>query len=345
LPQNKTTASFANRLLSWWQTHGRHDLPWQKNRTAYRVWVAEIMLQQTQVATVVPYFERFMSAFPDLESLANADIDDVLALWSGLGYYARARNLHAAAARCRDEHDGRLPDDAEALEALPGIGRSTANAIVAQAFDRRALILDGNVKRVLARHAGIEGWPGTSAVLRRLWAEAQARTPRDRAADYTQAIMDLGATVCTPRRPDCGHCPVNRDCHALSHDRIDSLPTPRPKRSRPCRDTTMLIMENERGEILFHRRPPAGIWGGLWSLPETSQLGERPTGVPIEPPEPLRHQFTHFILDIRFERIRVKADHCVSEREDCRWLPPARALELGLPRPIRRVIEQIIPEY
>jgi A/G-specific adenine glycosylase len=328
---------FAERLLAWWRTHGRHDLPWQRQRTPYRVWVAEIMLQQTQVATVIPYFERFMAAFPDLEALARAPVDAVLAHWSGLGYYARARNLHAAAERCLAEHGGELPSDPETLETLPGIGRSTANAIVAQVHDRRAPILDGNVKRVLARHAGIEGWPGRSAVLRALWAEAEARTPLDRAADYTQAIMDLGATVCTPRQPACTDCPVAVDCLARRQQRTARLPTPRPKRKRPVRSTTMLILENPHGELLLERRPPSGVWGGLWSLPE---LGEThlPDGDERPAPEPLRHQFTHFTLDIRFRRLQIPAQSRLADDDRRLWIAPARAASMGLPRPIRDVV-------
>lgn len=341
MANNASESDFATRLLAWWRTHGRHDLPWQKERTPYRVWVAEIMLQQTQVGTVIPYFERFMAAFPDLPALACAHIDDVLAHWSGLGYYARARNLHAAALRCLEDNGSELPDDPEALEALPGIGRSTANAIVAQAHDRRAAILDGNVKRVLARHACIEGWPGRTAVLKALWGEAEARTPTDRARDYTQAVMDLGATVCTPRQPDCGRCPVATDCRARLTDRIDELPGAKPKRKRPQRDATLVIVENEGGEILLQQRPPTGIWGGLWSLPERDELGSLPAGEALPPPQAIRHQFTHFTLDIRFERIRIGAAALVDDRWDRRWLSTKDALDRGLPQPVRRALERL----
>ncbi|NEZ05141.1 A/G-specific adenine glycosylase [Wenzhouxiangella sp. XN201] len=341
MPSSSTKTSFSGRLLSWWSTHGRHDLPWQADRTPYRVWIAEIMLQQTQVATVIPYFKRFMAAFPSLETLADADIDEVLAHWSGLGYYARARNLHAAARHCMSEHGGQVPQDPSALEALPGIGQSTANAIVAQAFDHRAAILDGNAKRVLARHAGIEGWPGRSKVLRQLWAEAEARTPSDRAADYTQAIMDLGATVCTPRAPDCRHCPVAKDCVARLADTAGSLPTPAPRKRRPIRAATMFIIENKHGQILLQRRPPTGIWGGLWSLPDSTELAERPAGKAVEAPAPIRHQFTHFTLDIQFDRIRVADASTVADQENLQWVEPVKALQLGLPNPIRKALEQL----
>lgn len=341
MPGQPASSDFAHRLLNWWQSSGRHDLPWQKDRTPYRVWVAEIMLQQTRVGTVIPYFERFTASFPDLQTLALAPTDKVLAHWSGLGYYARARNVHAAALHCLQHHGGELPADADALNALPGIGRSTANAIVAQAHDQRAPILDGNVKRVLARHAGIEGWPGRAAVERALWAKAETCTPDERAADYTQAIMDLGAMVCSPRLPDCRECPLAADCVARLADRVHELPAARPKRTRPRREATLVIFENERGEILLQRRPPAGIWGGLWSLPERQEVEHPSAGDVAVPPKTVVHQFTHFTLDIRFERIRIQADFLVNDGDDRRWLKPARALDYGLPQPIRRVIEQL----
>ena len=327
---------FADRLLIWWRSHGRHDLPWQVDRTPYRVWVAEIMLQQTQVATVIGYFERFMQRFPDLQTLARAELDDVLALWSGLGYYARARNLHAAARTCMEHHDGLLPTDPEQLRELPGIGESTANAIVAQAHDRRAPILDGNVKRVLARHGGIDGWPGRSAVARRLWQESEARTPATRACDYTQAIMDLGATVCTARRPSCSDCPVMSDCSARIEDRVAELPTKKPRRHRPRRAVTLALVENEHGELLLQRRPPTGIWGGLWSLPRLDELGATDAGEVLEP---IEHHFTHFILDIEVRRIRWPDSTRIADAENLAWMRPDRALQAGLPRPIRQIIE------
>jgi A/G-specific adenine glycosylase len=327
---------FSDRVLEWWGVCGRHDLPWQVERTPYRVWVAEIMLQQTQVATVIPYFERFMAAFPDLRSLIAADLDEVLAHWSGLGYYARARNLHAAARLCLEHHDGSLPEEPNALEKLPGIGRSTANAIVAQALDRRAPILDGNVKRVLARHAGIDGWPGRSAVLKKLWSEAERRTPPDRARDYTQAIMDLGATVCTARRPSCGECPVTADCRARIENRVGELPTRKPRQHRPRRAVTLALVENEHGELLLQRRPPSGIWGGLWSLPRLDELESPPSGDALDP---IEHHFTHFILEIEVRRIRLPRSTRVADTDNLAWMWPEQALQSGLPRPIRQIIE------
>ncbi len=334
---------FAARLLDWWREHGRHDLPWQLERTAYRVWVSEVMLQQTQVATVIPYFVRFISRFPTLNDLADAQLDEVLALWSGLGYYARGRNLHKAAQLCRDQFDGQLPDDPDRLESLPGIGRSTANAIVAQAFDRRAPILDGNVKRVVARHAGIAGWPGQTVVLQKLWKAADERTPDDRAADYTQAIMDLGALVCTRSKPDCPECPVAADCRARLDDRIDELPGKKPRRERPLREITLLVLENNHGEILLQRRPPVGIWGGLWSLPEARSM-EIPEEVEeLCAPESLIHEFSHFRLAISFHRIRLlQSDiRSVGEDDQTRWFNLEQALSSSLPRPIRQALQNL----
>ncbi|MFW6340559.1 MAG: A/G-specific adenine glycosylase [Wenzhouxiangella sp.] len=330
------SGDFSYRLLQWWEKHGRHDLPWQRERSLYRVWVSEIMLQQTQVGTVVGYFERFMQRFPSLPELAQASLDDVLALWSGLGYYARARNLHRAAGICMEKHDGTLPASAEELRALPGIGESTANAIIAQALDERAPILDGNVKRVLARHAGIDGWPGKTAVLKHLWDEAEARTPPDRAADYTQAIMDLGATVCTSRRPACMLCPVQEDCRARIDGRTADLPTNKPRRERPQRSATWLIVQDDRDRILLQRRPPSGIWGGLWCLPEGDD--SRASADAAVPP-PIDHEFTHFSLHMRFVRATPEAIAGRIAEDQTRWFRPAEALAAGLPRPIRQVVE------
>ena len=264
---------FAPRLLAWFDVNGRHDLPWQHPRTPYRVWLSEVMLQQTQVATVIPYFHRFVEALPDLPALADAPLDRVLALWSGLGYYTRARNLHAAAQSCMQHHGGELPRDVEALAALPGIGRSTAAAIAAQAWNDRHAILDGNVKRALARFHGIEGWPGASAVEKKLWTFAQRHVedpalPGDRLADYTQAQMDFGATLCTRARPACVICPLQDDCVARIAGRQDELPTPRPAKVLPQREAVVLALRDAGGRILLQRRGPVGVWASLWSLPQ-----------------------------------------------------------------------------
>ena len=334
--------AFATRLLRWWERNGRHDLPWQDPRSPYRVWLSEVMLQQTRVESVVPYFLRFLERFPTLESLAAAEPDDVLARWSGLGYYARARNLHACARLVVDRHGGRFPDDPGVLAGLPGIGPSTANAIVAQAFDRRAPILDGNAKRVLARHAGIEGWPGRRAVEKALWQAADERTPSRRAADYTQAIMDLGATICTPRRPDCGACPVSADCAARQAGREQELPHPRPRREVPQRSQRFaLAIDGNR--VLLVRRPPSGIWGGLWCLPLLESVDSGDDAEEVL--DPLQHAFTHFRLEMRF--VGVDADRAgrgVADDADFRWMTPEEWSAAGLPRPVRTALDSLVQD-
>jgi A/G-specific adenine glycosylase len=335
------TPGFSTRLLDWWEVDGRHDLPWQLDRSPYRVWLSEIMLQQTQVATVIPYFERFIARFPTLEPLAEAALDEVLSLWSGLGYYARARNLHAAARICLEHYQGRLPDQPELLHALPGIGLSTANAILAQAWDRRAPILDANVKRVLARHAEIEGWPGRSIVEKALWAQSERYTPEDRAADFTQAFMDLGATVCTPRAPACTACPVAQDCKAFLKDRVGELPSRKPRKAKPRRQADYLILRDTRERILLFQRPPSGIWGGLWCFPEASadleagSIGEESRLAPIV------HEFSHFTLTMNLKHLSTGPAAAAEDGSDRRWFSLTDALDLGLPKPVRGLIEQL----
>ncbi len=309
--------AFSNRLLSWYARSGRHDLPWKADPTPYRVWVSEIMLQQTQVTTALPYFLRFMEQFPDLHALATAPEDAVLAAWTGLGYYRRARNLWNSARQLVANHDGELPEDPKELERLPGIGRSTAGAIAALAFGRRAAILDGNVKRVLARVYGIDEWPGLKPVEARLWTLAEAHTPLDHVADYTQAIMDLGAMTCTRRRPRCTECPVAVLCAAHQQGHAEAWPVPRPKRALPERTTRMVIIEDSGGRILLQRREAKGVWGGLWCFPEIGPednslaaarrlVDDRDAELTVlDAPDPVRHQFTHFRLEIRLTRIRI----------------------------------------
>ena len=342
----KAQPTFADRLLAWWDVHGRHDLPWQHRRTPYRVWVSEIMLQQTQVGTVVPYFERWMRDFPNISALAAASLDDVLAHWSGLGYYARARNLHRAAIQCVQRHNGELPRSADALSALPGIGLSTANAIVSQSTDVPAAVLDGNVRRVLARHAAVEGWTGRTAVQKQLWAEAEARMPSDRGADYTQAIMDLGATLCTRARPACERCPVGADCQALQEDRVDHLPTPKPAAKVSHKEFHMLILRDPEGRVLLEKRPPAGIWGGLWSLPEGEQLADietqlgltaiRPTARPV-----VEHRLSHVRMSIQpllADAIEARQVQCPASRD---WFDRAQLPRLGLPKPVTELLNRL----
>ncbi len=341
-------ADFARRVLAWYERHGRHDLPWQCPATPYRVWISEIMLQQTRVETVRGYFDRFMQRFPDVATLAAADIDEVLGLWSGLGYYARARNLHRAAQSMVAEHGGEVPDDPAVLTGLPGIGRSTAGAILSLGHGRHHAILDGNVKRVLARHAGVEGWPGRTPVQRSLWAIAEERTPAARTAAYNQAMMDLGAMVCL-RRPVCDACPVAADCSARRTGRTADIPAPKPKREIPRRETVALVIQRgEDGAILLERRPPSGIWGGLWSLPEfvddadlKSWVATRFGDVDLEPLTPVEHAFTHFRLRIHPRRVHLSgAVDGVREGADHGWYLPDDAPG-GLPAPIRRLADRL----
>lgn len=329
-------------LLAWARTHGRHDLPWQHPATPYRVWLSEVMLQQTQVATVIPYFERFVARFPDLGELARADLAEVLALWSGLGYYARARNLHAAANRCLETNDGKLPSTREGLEALPGIGRSTAAAIVALAHGGRAAILDGNAKRVLARYHAIGGRPGERAAEKRLWHLADTETPASHVAAYTQAIMDLGASVCTRANPACEVCPLAPSCLAHASNRETDFPAPRPRRNRPLRKKHYARIERD-GELLFEQRPPHGIWGGLLCLPEITDNAEAEVwcrerlGLQAKSARELagfHHEFTHFRLNARVIALEVSGE-AVMEGERYRWIAPGTALKMGLPAPIR----------
>ena len=325
--------SFDRRLLAWWDTHGRKHLPWQRERTPYRVWVAEIMLQQTQVSTVVPYFERFMARFPTVETLARADLDAVLHLWSGLGYYARARNLHRAAGIVAQEHGGVFPDTIAAVQALPGIGRSTAAAIVAQSSGQRAAILDANVKRVLARRHRVAGAISTAATLDTLWRLADAHTPAERVADYTQAIMDLGATVCRRSRPRCGDCPVQADCLASADGEPERYPERAPRRKRRLERSRFFVVVDPQGACLVERRPPRGIWGGLWSPPERAagesvngflaQAGIAPELVEqVLAADVFRHGFTHFDLDVEPVYVRLKSRPAQVRESAGRWIDP-----------------------
>ncbi|MBD3609161.1 MAG: A/G-specific adenine glycosylase, partial [Gammaproteobacteria bacterium] len=279
-------AHFAERLLVWFDQHGRKELPW-KSSDPYRVWISEIMLQQTQVTTVIPYFERFITRFPDIATLAMAKQDEVLHLWTGLGYYARARNLHKAAQIIQQQYQGRFPEDFDQVIALPGIGRSTAGAILAQAMEQRHAILDGNVKRLLSRLYVIEGWPGEKQTENKLWQLAEELTPRQRIADYTQAVMDIGATLCKRSKPDCDHCPFHNHCQARRQGRQAELPHRKPKKDKPVKRCHMLILQDAQGHVLLQQRPPSGIWGGLWSLPECPEdidilhWSQAPLGLPL----------------------------------------------------------------
>jgi A/G-specific adenine glycosylase len=341
--------AFAARLVAWQRRHGRHDLPWQNTRDAYRIWLSEIMLQQTQVTTVVPYYERFLAAFPNVRALAAASEDDVLAHWSGLGYYRRAHHLHAAARAVVARYGGEFPRDAAALAELPGIGRSTAAAIAAFAFGARGAILDGNVKRVLARHRGVEGYPGTPAVEAKLWRIAEAELPKRDVEAYTQGVMDLGATVCTRTRPHCEACPVAADCVARRDDRVASLPSPRAAKALPHRALRMLVLERA-GEILLEKRPATGIWGGLWSLPEAAldddvvahclaRFGARVAAGEALPP--IEHGFTHYRLTLHPQRVAVRRWPARAEEPGLLWLARDDALAAALPAPIRKLLRSL----
>ncbi len=340
--------AFARRLLAWYDEHGRRDLPWQREATPYSVWVSEIMLQQTQVATVIPYFERFVGRFPNVADLAAAGRDDVLAHWAGLGYYARARNMHESARILVAKHDGDLPASLSELMALPGIGRSTAGAILALAFGRRQPILDGNVKRVLARYHAVAGWPGQASVLRDLWALAERHTPRERVAQYTQAVMDLGATVCTRSGPSCAACPVNRRCAARLAGVQEELPARRPRARRRQRCVSVLLIRDAERRVLLERRPETGIWGGLFSLPELTEDDDvhrwcdRYLGTGVlshEPLAPIQHAFTHF--DLRLEPVVLElrgVPRGVMDGGEWLWYKPPRELNVGVAAPIAKLL-------
>jgi len=347
MPANSANAvTFATRLLNWWDQHGRKDLPWQKPRTSYRVWVSEIMLQQTQVSTVIPYFERWMQRFPYLAELARSPLDDVLAHWAGLGYYARARNLHKAAKLCGERYGGDLPPKAEELVQLPGIGQSTANAIVSQSTGQPAAVLDGNVRRVLARHARIDGWTGSTAVQKRLWQEAESRLPAERGADYTQAIMDLGALLCTRSNPDCANCPVQSDCQSFVAGAVDRYPAPKPKTRVNDQNLFMLILQDGKKRVLLEKRAPAGIWGGLWCLPSAGDLRQLEAGTGLKLAKSRRlasreHRLSHLRLSIQpVLQHTVRAEQLKCSNEQC-WVAPGDFGKLGVPKPVADLLRDM----
>ena len=341
---------FSDKVLAWFFDHGRKDLPWQRDPTPYRVWVSEIMLQQTQVATVIPYYERFMRSFGDVEALADAPADDVLHHWSGLGYYARARNLHRAAQIVREDHAGVFPTAFDDVIALPGIGRSTAGAILSLSAGQRHPILDGNVKRVLSRYHAIEGWPGSSGVARELWQQAELHTPRQGVADYTQAMMDLGATVCTRTRPRCDACPLSSNCLALAMGRPTDFPGSKPRKEKRRRRTWMVIVK-DRDAVYLQRRPAAGIWGGLYSFPEldspdglsdwcVTALSARP-GL-VEPWDVLHHSFSHFDLDIHPLSVELESAPAMIADDDGLWYSTSSPQPVGIAAPVKSLLELVL---
>ncbi len=371
------TVKFTRRLLDWFDRHGRKSLPWQGNRDPYAIWVAEIMLQQTRVSTVIPYYRKFMARLPDIATLARCHPDELLHYWSGLGYYARARNLHAAAKKIVAQHHGIFPDRFDQVLALPGIGRSTAGAILAFACGQRHPILDGNVKRVLTRYYAIAGHPGTKETQSRLWQIADQLTPAKRVADYTQALMDLGATVCSRTKPRCADCPLASDCQAFCRGDPTSFPQAKPKTARPRKSVVMLLVKNHRAEWLLVKRPPSGIWGGLWSLPECADglalmqkqpaaprrtdnqpMKKRPIetwfeqqfGFAIDTAEPLppvKHSFTHFDLDIlplpaTLAPTATQTGNQVMDVGQHLWYNPhLPAARIGLPAAVNRILDEL----
>jgi A/G-specific adenine glycosylase len=343
---------FAPRLLSWFDQHGRRNLPWQHPRTPYRVWLSEIMLQQTQVKTAAPYFLRFVENLQNIPALAAASQEQVLALWSGLGYYSRARNLHRTAQLCLENFGGDLPRDFQALLALPGIGRSTAGAILAQAWGLRFPILDGNVKRVLARWHGVSDWPGETKAQAQLWQFADQHTPQERLADYTQAIMDLGSGICKRNKPRCGICPVQAGCVAFRDGLVAALPARKAARAIPTRQTLMLVLRDASGRVLLERRAQTGIWAGLWSLPEA--LDESAARLEIAQEHNIAaeeisfaalpsfsHGFSHFHLDITPLTAEIRSDRRLADGDNKRWLNLTEAATLGLPAPVRKLIASL----
>jgi len=362
-------SGFSSAVIHWQQQHGRHHLPWQNTRDPYRIWLSEIMLQQTQVTAVIPYFEKFTARFPSLQALAHASSDEVMALWSGLGYYARARNLHRCAQVICAEHGGRFPASAETIATLPGIGRSTAAAIAAFAFSERAAILDGNVKRVLCRYFGVEGFPGQAQVEKKLWKLAEQQLPARDIEAYTQGLMDLGATLCQRSKPHCHRCPLQPACSAHHTQRTGQLPAPRPARAQPQRHALMLIIRHGQ-DVLLEKRPPAGIWGGLWSLPQLDlNIAEFSAGI-THPPLQLRvveqleryslhaahvhaikeltaftHVFTHFRLSVLPVQIALVRKPGGAERAGRIWLALSEISDTGLPAPVRRLLETLEPTF
>ena len=348
---DKRTA-IAGPLLEWFEQHGRHDLPWQTNRTAYRVWLSEIMLQQTQVATVMPYYYRFLDSFPSIQSLADADIDSVLQHWQGLGYYARARNLHRSAQIIRDQYGGIFPESIDAVMALPGIGRSTAAAILTFARGQSWPILDGNVKRVLSRYFQVPGWYGQSHTMKQLWSLSERVTPRHRTDDFNQAMMDLGSMVCLRTKPLCERCPLSPNCLSFKNSTQQQFPGKKPGKPKPHKNTLML-MHRYRHSVLLYRRPPTGIWGGLWSLPEVSNCDEithwQQVHLGLEAPvnsiseNIIRHQFTHFSLDISVAVTELTLPPAkLADSASYEFVPLNEISAYGLPTPVKKILNELL---
>ncbi len=342
------------RVLGWYDQHGRKDLPWRQHHDPYRIWVSEIMLQQTQVVTVIPYYQRFVAQFPTVQALATAPVDEVLHLWTGLGYYARGRNLHATAKILVDDYHGEFPREIERVCQLPGIGRSTAGAILAFAFGQRHPILDGNVKRILTRYHRLTGWPGRRSVEQQLWELAEQHTPNTRIADYTQAVMDLGATICRRVAPRCEACPLRKQCAAYRCGDPRAFPTPAPRRDKPAKAVSMVMIRNTDG-VLLERRPATGIWGGLWGFPECAPGADIRATIKarygmIVKPEPcwdsIRHSFTHFHLHITPVPAQLVINGSgIMETADLVWYNPLHPDERGLAAPVKSLLKKLSRSY
>lgn len=341
---------FSSRILKWYALHGRHDLPWKHPVSAYRVWVSEIMLQQTQVVTVIPYFLNFMETFPTVAALAEAPINLVLNHWAGLGYYARAKNLHRAAQTIMTDFKGRFPKTVDQWTSLPGVGRSTAGAIISQSFDIRAPILDGNVKRVLCRFNGITGWPGQKTVEQILWDASEHYTPDDNAADYTQAMMDLGATCCTRSRPQCQVCPLKTKCHAYANDSQSTLPEKRPSKTLPTKTTHILVLQTDCGHLLLEQRPLKGIWPGLWIFPEFSDLKAMKTFLSgtvglkqtkLDTLSLIKHTFSHYHLHLKPSYLAIAKKRPLKMDGTLEWINATGLKERGVPAPIKTLIRKL----
>ncbi len=348
----KSSSLFSKAVLDWFDVHGRHDLPWQHNKTPYRVWVSEIMLQQTQVATVIPYYHRFMESFPDVQALANASSDEVLHHWTGLGYYARARNLHKCAQTVVTDYAGEFPRDAQLLEGLSGIGRSTAGAIASISMGLNSAILDGNVKRVLSRFHAIEGWPGNKKISDKMWLIAEDYTPKKRTGEYTQAMMDLGATLCTRSKPQCEVCPLAPACVAYERGQMKAFPNSKPKKEKPVKSTRMLIIEHD-GEVLLRQQPSSGIWGGLWIFPQQDlqdevlqhPLLDNCNVADVHEGEAFRHTFSHYHLDIHPTRISLKSKVPQVGEAQMLWYNLEHPASVGLAAPVKKLLDALSTSY
>ena len=351
MSSSRSLSDFAPRICAWQRRHGRHHLPWQGTRDPYRIWLSEIMLQQTQVSTVIPYYERFLQRFPDIHSLARAEQEEVMPYWAGLGYYARARNLHRCAQVLVTEHGGRFPRTSQEIATLPGIGRSTAAAIAAFSTGERSPIMDGNVRRVFTRYFGIHGYPGLRAVEQQLWSLAESAlelAPRDLdMAAYTQGLMDLGSQVCTRGKPQCLICPLASDCEAKRLGLQQALPEPRPRRSVPERSCAMLLLHGH-GHVLLEKQPENGLWGGLWSLPRYEDAQAlatacRARGIKVTEQGRMAsfvHVFTHFRLHIEPWRLEA-GPHVAQPQTHESWIPYERLSETAVPTPVRNLLDAL----